>query len=385
MKTCPAFFLNISTRTEIVNRFTGFSPKIDDFMSSLFLAKIKEVDTSPIYSETPIMENMKSNLVVLLSGGFSEERSVSIDSAAAIRSALEANGFNVRVLDPQDFPQPGAFRHLIARLREINPSFVFIGLHGGAGENGQLQALLELEGIPFTGSDSTSSALCMDKWRSTLLVAAVGLPVPKTAVIRENHRWLMYRPGIDIDEATMVQEIGLPMVIKPNHSGSSVGVTIVQSREALSPAITEAARYSTDVLAQQFIPGRELTVAILNDEPLPPVEIKPHEGFYDYANKYSKGKTEYIAPAPLTPEETQTVSDFGRRIFLLHGCRGYGRVDFRYDGSGFYFLEVNTLPGMTALSLTPKAASVVGISFEKLINEIMNTLPTNTPTNDQEE
>jgi D-alanine-D-alanine ligase len=317
------------------------------------------------------MDNYANRRIVILSGGFSDERSVSVDSSAAIELALRQRNYETFLLDPIDFPQPGAYQALLARIRDIAPLTVFLGLHGGSGENGQVQALLELEGIPFTGSGSSASALCMDKYRSTLLTASAGFPVPRSAVIRKGECWLAEAPGESVSLQKTLEILGSPVVVKPNDSGSSVGVRIVSDDAELGDAIHQASGLSAEVLMQQFIPGRELTVAILDETPLPPVEIRPHEGFYDFANKYQAGRTEYLAPAPLDEPEITLLKDYGRRIFLLHGCRGYGRVDFRYDGERFYFLEVNTLPGMTALSLTPKAAAITGINFETLIERII--------------
>lgn len=317
--------------------------------------------------------------IVVLSGGFSDERSVSIESSKAIAAALESAGYEVRIIDPAAFPAPSPCLGMIGEIRRFDPIVTFIGLHGGSGENGQVQALLDLEGLPYTGSNATASALCMDKYRSTQLVASAGLPVPKTVVWRKGELWAAERPGTVITERETVTRLGLPMVVKPNDSGSSVGVTIVHQEEGIGEAIRLAAKHSHEVLLQQYIPGRELTVAVLGESPLPVVEIVPRAGFYDYENKYQAGRTDYHAPADLSDVESETIRELGRCIFLLHGCKGYGRVDFRYDGNAFYFLEVNTLPGMTALSLTPKAAKVAGISFENLLTTIVHNVLEQSP------
>jgi D-alanine-D-alanine ligase len=317
--------------------------------------------------------------IVVLSGGFSEERSVSIESSKAIVGALERNAYEVLTLDPADFPAPGSFRTLIGEIRRYDPLVTFIGLHGGSGENGQLQALLELEGLCFTGSGACASALCMDKYRSQQLVASIGLPVPATIVGHRGTYWAADCPGVPIPEAGAFTRFGFPLVVKPNNSGSSVGVTIVRELSEVESAVHKAGEYSPEILLQAYIPGRELTVAIVGEDPLPVVEIVPRQGFYDFENKYQSGRTDYHAPAELTDVESETLREFGRRIFLLHGCRGYGRVDFRYDGKAFHFLEVNTLPGMTSLSLAPKAAGVAGISFEALLEKIVRNALKETP------
>lgn len=296
--------------------------------------------------------------VIVLSGGFSDEKEVSRKTSSAIASALIEKGYAVELVDPVDF---NTYSELIEYIKKHDPLIVFIGLHGAEGEDGRIQAMLSLEKIPFTGSHHTGSAIAMDKFISSMLAHAYRIPVPKQI--------LLSAPRILTDKE--MHELEFPFIVKPNTSGSSVGVYIVETADQMPEAIENAFKYDKEVLCQEFIEGLELTVSILDNQILPVVEISPKEGFYDYTNKYTKGKTEYICPAPLSEEETKKLQDMAERIFFGAGCKVYGRVDFRFDGKHFYFLEINTLPGMTELSLTPMAAKEAGYSFNQLIQKII--------------
>ncbi|MDD2650040.1 MAG: ATP-grasp domain-containing protein, partial [Candidatus Cloacimonetes bacterium] len=187
------------------------------------------------------------------------------------------------------------------------------------------------------------------------------IPCPKQILLKNNE--LLSNDDIDF--------LQIPFIVKPNSNGSSVGITIVNDKYQMPQAINNAFKYDNNVLCQQFIPGRELTVSILGETIMPIVEIKPLEGFYDFNNKYTKGKTNYICPAELTEDESKIVKEYAGAVFKACSCSIYGRVDFRYDGNRFYFLEINTLPGMTELSLTPMSAKAINISFNELINQIV--------------
>jgi D-alanine-D-alanine ligase len=335
--------------------------------------------------------------IIVLTGGISAERNVALASGKAIAGGLRATGHNVRVVDPVfgtnqpdeesmfegraaiggEFPSVEELNQYSGRkvLECINSDIfdnidiVFLGLHGKFGEDGRIQSLLEMRGVKYTGSGVTSSAMAMDKNISKIMFLNNDIPTP---------RWFMLHDKevdhVKLDESIKL-EMGYPAVVKPNDEGSTVGLSIVQpdvEDEQLGKAISGAFEYSDRIMIEQFIEGRELTVAILGDEALPVVEIKPKDGFYDYEHKYTKGMTEYICPADL-PEK---ISDVLReRSLLAHKalcCRAYSRVDFRLNPKGeYYCLEVNTLPGMTELSLVPKAASAVGISFNDLLNRII--------------
>ena len=201
----------------------------------------------------------------------------------------------------------------------------------------------------------------MDKIQSKFLANNLRIPVPD---------FVEYEKGNVISDDQIVSSLGLPVVIKPNSSGSSVGISIVESREEISSAIQKAAAFDQFVLIEKFIPDREITVAILGQSALPVVEIIPNNGWYDYIHKYTKGETVYETPAKLNCDLTQTVQKYAEQIFARMGCADYARVDFRFDGSDFYFLELNTLPGMTDLSLVPMAAKAKGIAFDDLIGII---------------
>jgi D-alanine-D-alanine ligase len=202
----------------------------------------------------------------------------------------------------------------------------------------------------------------MDKYISGILAGYIKIKLPKRRLIYKDYKY---------DFKSIVEYVGFPMVIKPNDSGSSVGITIINKENELEESLKHAFKFSEKAIIEQFIAGRELTVTILGNEALPVVEILPNEGWYDYKNKYTKGKTTYEVPAELTSEEVKIIQKQALDVFHLFGCEIYGRVDFRYDGKDFYFLEVNTLPGMTQLSLTPMAAREAGISFKELLYKII--------------
>lgn len=297
--------------------------------------------------------------IVLLSGGRSDERDVSLVSATKIAEALIVSAQEVIIIDPADYPD---YMALMNAIKAHQPDIVFNGLHGAEGEDGRIQSLLSLEGIPFTGSGFRASALAMDKYRSGLIAQIAGVHVPSKIALTRLDASALHR---------FVAEHGLPVVVKPNDSGSSVGISLVQQEDVLVPSVEEAFTCGELVLVEQFIPGRELTVTILGERILPVVEIRPHAGWYDYTNKYTKGNTTYEVPASLSEEETTRIQRDAKAVYDLLGCEVYARIDFRFDGKRFYFLEVNTLPGMTPLSLTPMAAQQEGISFEELLLEII--------------
>ena len=300
-----------------------------------------------------------SRRVILLQGGGSEEREISLKSSSAIHEALSESGYETITLDPQDF---SSYLDLGEEILSINPDIVFVGLHGGGGENGTIQAFLSLLNVPFTGSDMRSSSLCMDKEQSFALASRIGIKVP---------RYYVWNKANFEEREQVIRDLNFPLVIKPNSSGSSVGINIVRDIDEFNPAVCEAFRYSEKIIIQQYIAGSELTVSILGDTALPVVEIKVNDGWYDYRNKYTKGKTIYEVPAALTKGESERIQQMSLSLFRTFGCRAYARVDFRYDGKDFYFLEVNTLPGMTSLSLTPMAAKEAGISFPRLVELII--------------
>jgi len=297
--------------------------------------------------------------IALLYGGFSEEREVSLVSGKAIANALQELNYQLILIDPKEY---GSFLNTVQEIKKQKSDLVFFGLHGGAGENGQIQALLDLENIPYTGSGYRASAISMDKIISTRLVGLQNIPVPESIEICRNQ---------SINAHHIATTLGLPLIVKPNDSGSSVGITLIEQSHEIHKAIDEAFQYSEKVIIQKYIPGKELTVTILGSASLPVVEITPKTGLYDYTNKYTSGKTNYLVPASISAEETALIQKYALQAFQALNCRVYARVDFRYDGHNFYFLEVNTLPGMTSLSLVPMAAREYGLSFNQLIERII--------------
>lgn len=303
--------------------------------------------------------------ITVLKGGDSPEREVSLVSGAAIAQGLREKGYEVAELDPADLAD---LNQLLARLRELKTEIVFLGLHGGSGENGQLQAALDLAGFCYTGSGFQACALAMDKYVAKLLAREEGIPSAESILLRGDQLSDYEDPR---DLQGIVDQLGLPLIVKPNDAGSSVGINKVEQIDQLREAVQHALKYSASALLERFIPGRELTATVLDGQALPLVEIRPLSGWYDYANKYNAGRSEYLAPAPVDEALSQLIQMYAERLWQVFGLRGYARIDFRYDGEKPYFLEVNTLPGMTTLSLTPMAAKAVGISFADLVDRIV--------------
>jgi D-alanine-D-alanine ligase len=328
-------------------------------------------------------------------GGTSAERDVSLASGVRVAEALRSRGHEVLSVDTAQGilsaadeqallggkvvktipPDVQALVRLNAQLPATLRSLpqtevVFLALHGGQGEDGTLQALLDLTSVPYTGSGHLASALAMDKDLSKHLFRAAGVPTAdwRMAPVTGNGK---RETGSDFARE-VESALGLPVIVKPSKQGSTVGLSIVREIGQLWDAIDEAAQFDDEVMVEQFIPGRELTVGILGDEALPVGEIIPEHEIYDYECKYTAGMAREIFPADLTAEETRTIQDLARRAFRALKLRGYARIDFRMSPDGvFYCLEANTLPGMTALSLIPQAAAAAGISFPELCERIV--------------
>ncbi len=324
--------------------------------------------------------------ILVLAGGESKEREVSLNTGKAIAVALKTIGHDVAMIDTRDgrdllgtavapvleqssssgpaSKQPRFELALPSSLRDCD--CVFIALHGGLGENGTLQAMFDLAGVPYTGSGVLASALAMDKQRTKLVLGSVGVPSPRTVCFGDEVSLFRFLGSEDADF------LEYPMVVKPNCEGSTVGLSIVHNYDELLHGIRTAAQFDRAILVEEFIPGRELTVAILGEEALPVVEIVPKSGFYDYHAKYTSGASDYFCPADITPKVEAEAKDFALTAFNILGCSGYARVDFRLNPDGELFcLEVNTLPGMTSTSLVPKAAKAAGLSFEQLLTKII--------------
>lgn len=308
------------------------------------------------------MNEMKQKKIVVLMGGPSAESDVSRRTGAAILNALQTKGYRAEGMELN----PST---LMDDLKKADCDVVFIAIHGKFGEDGAVQGALEMMGIPYTGSGVMASAVAMDKAATKDMFIAHGVPTPRSVFYDD-------RQDKSAIEKAIRQDFGIPVVIKSVAQGSSIGVTIVTEEAQLATALEEGFRYSEGVLVEQYIKGRELTVAVWDDgdaiSPLPVVEIRPHSGAYDYQSKYTSGATDYLCPAPLTEAEKQVVQDAAKKAFCALRCGGIARADVLLDGEGRpYVLEVNTIPGMTATSLVPKAAAAAGISFETLCERIL--------------
>lgn len=331
--------------------------------------------------------------IAVLCGGLSNERNVSISSGTGIAHALREKGHRVAVVDlflgytdPFDKPEDTFTtedtvpQFLVAEqtpdlseLRAMRPDGVMVGpnvleickaadiaflaLHGEEGENGKLQALLDMYGIRYTGSGYLGSAIAMNKSISKTMLRAAGIPVP---------------PGTTFKKGDVCDDVGFPCVVKPCSGGSSVGTTIVQDEEQYVVALDAAFRYEDSVIAERFIKGRELTVGVIDGKAMPVIEIIPKSGFYDYKNKYQPGLTEEICPAPISDEATCRVQDLAERVFHALKVDAYCRVDFIMEDDGdIYCLEANTLPGMTPTSLIPQMGAAMGMDYGTLCEKLI--------------
>lgn len=303
----------------------------------------------------------KLGKVVVLYGGWSAERDVSIASGKATIDVLKQAGVDVVPLDMQ--------RDVAIKLAEIKPDRVFIALHGHGGEDGVVQGVLESLDMPYTGSDVAASAITMDKFRFKQLMMANHIPVAPAM--------LWQRDCLDAP-ADIVAELGLPLCVKPNREGSSFGVTRVNSEEELLPACEVARQYGEEVIIEPWVNGKEYAVPILAGHVLPIVGIEPAKDFYDYDAKYTDDRTKFLCPITTIDEDIQhDLKLITLRAFYAAGCRHWGRADFIVTGKGeITLLEFNTIPGLTSHSLVPSSAKSLGISFDELIMMILlETLP----------
>jgi len=313
-------------------------------------------------------------------GGDSPEREISLASGRAVTEALQRRGHEVTAVDLAGIAEVAD----LAGLREADA--VFPALHGGFGEDGHLQALLEILAVPYVLSGPLASALAMNKSAAKRLMRGAGIPTADWMLVAWDRASGRPRSVVDADQeprsareapctvehiaARVNEELGYPLVVKPNSTGSSVGVAIVEKPDDFAAAFTQAATAEQDVLLERYVPGRELTAAIFKARRLPLVEIRPKQGFYDYSNKYTRGASEYLVPAPVHSPLYEQISDDALRLFDLMECCGLVRVDFRLDGEAYYCLEVNTIPGLTETSLVPMAAAAVGIGFDALVEDL---------------
>lgn len=289
---------------------------------------------------------IKDKVAVLL-GGPSSEREISIKSGTAVYEALLSLGVDAVCIDVGEDP--------VRQIRETGAGIAFIALHGRFGEDGTIQAMLEKEGIAYTGSGPVASRLAMDKLASRKIFKDALIPVPESFALKNGDRHQFFPIN------------AYPLVVKPNREGSSIGLSVVNKKKDLAAAIDEAFSYDNDIIIEKFIDGDDITVGILNDKPLPVVHIKPRQGIYDYTAKYTQGATEYVVPAKLADNITKEAQRLGILAHRLLGCRYFSRVDMRLGRDNkITVLEVNTIPGMTATSLLPKAAKAIGIDFAHL-------------------
>ncbi len=321
--------------------------------------------------------------IVVLKGGTSSEREVSLHSGDKISQALQEEGHELITLDTvlpleqlehsvavtPGHLQAGATNvlQLLTTPQVRSADFIFNALHGGSGENGHLQAVLQLMGYAFNGSATEGCAIAMDKVVSKLLFERYNIPTPDWQHFNRANAYTV--PKIENDVLTTLD---FPLVVKPSNEGSTVGLTVVSAKEQLGPAIENALQYNNEIIAEKFIPGREITVALLGDQALPIVEIIPRHGIYDYDCKYTQGMSRYIVPATLELALARRIQQCAVLGFKALKCAGYGRMDIRLGEDGTpYFLELNTLPGMTDTSLVPKAAQAAGYSFTELLEQII--------------
>ncbi len=294
--------------------------------------------------------NLKKLRIGVLMGGLSTEREISLRSGRAVCQALISKGYNAVAID--------VGRDVYEKIMKEKIDIAFIALHGKYGEDGAVQGLLEIIGIPYTGSDVLASAMSINKVLAKKIFMLNKIPTPEFAVV-----------GVGAHGLTPLR---LPLIVKPNKQGSTIGVSIVNDKKDFTKAVKKALKYDDAVLIERFIKGRELTVGILNSKALPIIEVRPKNKIYDFKAKYTKGMTEYIAPAPLPKMLEKEVVNVALRAFNSLGCCGAARVDIMLDNKNRpYVLEVNTIPGMTELSLLPKAAACAGINFPELAEKIL--------------
>ena len=307
--------------------------------------------------------NQKDLNIVVVYGGVSSEREVSLRSGKAVLDALRRLGYrNATLFDLTE--------HNLADLLQMRPDLAYLALHGFGGEDGRIQGALDLAGIPYTGSSVESSAICMNKIRTKEILCHWGLPTPRFVTKRRSEC-----TDLLATKQELLSCIGLPMVVKSPSQGSSVGVYIIKKEEELLCAIQEIFSLGDDLLAEEFVDGTELTLPILgNDEltVLPVVEITSENEFYDYEAKYTQGMCHHIIPARISEDAKEKIAQLGAAAYRALGCRGLARIDFILNRNDEpMMIEVNTLPGMTEMSLFPDSARSVGISFEELTERIV--------------
>ena len=298
------------------------------------------------------------NLIVVLMGGLSDERKISLLTGKACSNALKKKGYKVKELDAKGY--------FVDRLKKLKPTLVFNALHGKYGEDGFVQSILESLKIPYTHSGVFASSLAMDKELSRKIFKKNNLKVPKYFLLQRNQKK-------DLNKKINNKKIKFPIVVKPVNEGSSLGVYICKNKKQFKKNCNKLMKEYRKFLVEEYIPGREIQAAVMGKKSLGAIELVPKRKFYDYKAKYSvSAHTKHIMPAPLSSKKYKEVLGIAQKAHNLLGCKGITRSDFKFFKNKFYILEINTQPGMTKLSLVPEIAQHVGIKFEDLVVRIIN-------------
>ncbi|MHB9053305.1 MAG: D-alanine--D-alanine ligase family protein [Thermoleophilia bacterium] len=306
---------------------------------------------------------MSKKTIAVLKGGRSLERNISLKSGARVEKALREMGYSVEGIDVD--------ASLVKRLKELKPDAAFIAMHGRSGEDGTVQELMDILGIPYTGSDVLPSINCMDKFLSKHIFMENGVPTPPFFAFNRD----AFQELGAVDTMPIIgDDLGFPIVVKPAAQGSALGIRFAHTGSELPAALISAFSFDNKVLLEKYVKGKELAVSILGKEPraLPVVEVRPKTDFFDFESRYTMGKADYLAPAEIPDDVAAQASELSLRVFKTLGCSGFGRVDIMLgeDGS-LQVLEINTIPGFTETSLLPMAANATGISFNELVEEIL--------------
>jgi D-alanine-D-alanine ligase len=292
-------------------------------------------------------KGLKKKRVAVLFGGRSSEREISLKSGAAVLSSLVKRGYNAFGID--------AAEGLVEKLKKGKVEAAFIALHGRWGEDGTVQGLLEVMGIPYTGSGVLGSSIALDKTIMKYIFASTGIPTPAYV----------------IPASSRTAKFPLPFVVKPANEGSTIGISIVKARKEIPQAMKNALKYDRKIVIEEYIKGSEITVGIVNGKPLPVIEVRPTSGFYDFHSKYTKGMTEYIVPAAIKKPVAKRARDIAMKVYEMFDLSGCARIDMIVHNDIPLVIDINTSPGMTETSLVPKAWAHLGGTFDSLVEEIL--------------